>query len=182
MSQCTQRHLKPMDIDFVQGKDVPRSFWCLLLLGVLSCAESAGHKKMQVANSPGVGPVILSDGPEPRWQHGFGIEVALQTGDLCLFCLCSDTSQLFAGACGVDLQSFLMFVDRQQNSWHSACQQRNPLPLALCQMQAMSCASVHVVARPGSISESQTLQLQWLFLAFYHVVLFCAAQVLAESL
>ena len=125
---------------------------------------------MQAANSLGVGPVILSDGPEPRWQHGFGIEFALQTGAPGVFCFCSDTSQLVAGAlhaCGVDLQSL---VHRQQSSWHPACQDRNPLPLALCQMQAMSCASVHVVARPGPISESQILQLKWLFLA---VIMLC---------
>jgi len=53
---------------------------------------------MQAANSLGVGPGSLSDGPEPRWQHGFGIEFALQTGAPGVFCFCSDTSQLFAGA------------------------------------------------------------------------------------
>ena len=134
---------------------------------------------MQAANSLGVGPVILSDGPEPRWQHGFGIEFALQTGAPGVFCFCSDTSQLFAGAlhaCGVDLQSFV-------------CAQAAELVASSMsgQESTSSCsvpdASNVVCLRTRGGEARPYLRIpnfaaEVVVSCRYHVVLFCAAQVI----
>ena len=136
-------------------------------------------QKMQAANSLGVGPVILSDGPEPRWQHGFGIEFALQTGAPGVFCFCSDTSQLFAGAlhaCGVDLQSFV-------------CSQAAELVASSMsgQESTSSCsvpdASNVVCLRTRGGEARPYLRIpnfaaEVVVSCRYHAVLFCAAQVI----